>query len=195
VNEDPNTDRLYRTTLGSPVGTLTLVASERGLRAVLWPGDRPGRVRLGPAADAAAHPVLAEAAAQLAAYFAGRRDRFELALDPRGTPFQLEVWARLADVGPGTTISYGELASRVGRPRAQRAVGAAVGRNPLSIVVPCHRVVGRDGSLTGFAGGTAAKRWLLDHEARRAAGPVRSHGGTSSSDALGHEARRAPAGP
>lgn len=150
--------------LAAPVGTLKLVATDRGLRAVLWPVERPGRVRLAPSAPSLDDAVLVAAAEQLLAYFAGDLQQFSLPLDPQGTPFQRSVWEALERVPHGTTTTYRALASSVGRPAAARAVGAAVGRNPLSVVVPCHRVIGGDGSLTGFAGGLEAKRWLLDHE-------------------------------
>ncbi|MBM3673690.1 MAG: methylated-DNA--[protein]-cysteine S-methyltransferase [Actinobacteria bacterium] len=110
---------------------------------------------------------------QLDEYFAGERTEFELALAPEGTPFQLEVWEALRAIPYGETISYGELASRVGRPGAARAVGAANGRNPLSIVVPCHRVIGANGTLTGFGGGLGWKRCLLELEAGRSTLPMR----------------------
>lgn len=158
---------LYRTTLPSPVGTLTLVASDTGLVAVLWPDDPPGRVRLGAMAERADHPVLAAAARQLADYFAGARTAFDLPLDWRGTDFQKSVWAALLTIPFGERRSYGAIARQIGRPTASRAVGAANGRNPLSIVAPCHRVIGSDGAATGFAGGLAAKRFLLDHESCR----------------------------
>ncbi|WP_375271631.1 methylated-DNA--[protein]-cysteine S-methyltransferase [Sphingomonas sp.] len=157
---------LYRTLLPSPIGSLTLVACDDGLVAILWPDDAPGRVRLADAAERDDHPVLAAAAEQLSAYFAGTRTRFALPLAPQGTPFQRDVWLALADIPFGETRSYAEIARAIGRPAATRAVGAANGRNPLSIVAPCHRVVGANGALTGFAGGLAAKRFLLDHERR-----------------------------
>jgi methylated-DNA-[protein]-cysteine S-methyltransferase len=108
--------------------------------------------------------VLAAARAQLDAYFAGEITSFDLPLSPRGTPFQQRVWAALRDIPFGETTSYGELARRIGDPKAVRAVGAANGRNPLPLVVPCHRVIGADGSLVGFGGGMDRKRWLLQHE-------------------------------
>jgi len=110
--------------------------------------------------------VLRRAAAQLAEYFAGARRDFDVPLAPRGTGFQQRVWRELAKIPYGQTRSYGELARSLGRPTASRAVGAANGRNPISILVPCHRVVAGTGALTGYAGGLAAKRWLLEHEAR-----------------------------
>lgn len=157
---------LHRTTIASPVGPLTLVASDRGLRAVLWPDDRAGRVPLPEqVADDPGHAGLADAAAQLDQWFAGDRTVFDLPLDPEGTEFQQQVWQALVAIPHGRTRTYGEVAeAAVGDRRKARAVGAAIGRNPLSIVVPCHRVVGADGSLTGFAGGMSVKRRLLDHE-------------------------------
>lgn len=155
---------LYRLILPSPVGDLTLVAGDMGLVAVLWPDDDPRRVRLGEQGDGCDHPVLREAAAQLEAYFAGERRSFDLPLDMRGTAFQQAVWRALLTIPFGETRSYGEIARMIGQPTASRAVGAANGRNPLSIVAPCHRVVGGNGALTGFAGGVETKRWLLDFE-------------------------------
>jgi methylated-DNA-[protein]-cysteine S-methyltransferase len=159
------TDRpLARDRIETPVGTLTVVASDRGVRAVLWPADRPGRVRLPAAVDEPGHPVLRAALDDLRAYFTDPASRPTVPLDVRGTPFQQSVWDELARIEPGTTISYATLATRLGRTGSARAVGAAVGRNPVSILVPCHRVVGADGTLTGFAGGLAAKQWLLAFE-------------------------------
>ncbi|MEX2625509.1 MAG: methylated-DNA--[protein]-cysteine S-methyltransferase [Ilumatobacteraceae bacterium] len=150
----------------SPLGELTLVADEHGLVAVLWPDDERARVDPDPVANHAVEAVIDRAAAQLDEYFAGARTEFDLPLAPRGTPFQREAWDVLRTIPYGTTISYGEQARALGDPKRARAVGAANGRNPLSIVVPCHRVRGADGRLTGFAGGLDAKAWLLDHEQR-----------------------------
>jgi methylated-DNA-[protein]-cysteine S-methyltransferase len=122
-----------------------------------------------PPAQAGAAAVLDEARRQLDAYFAGRRRHFELPLGPEGTPFQHRVWALLLGVPFGETVTYGWLALQLARPAAARAVGAAVGRNPLSIITPCHRVVGANGALIGFAGGLARKAWLLAHETAAAA--------------------------
>lgn len=155
-------------TMPSPVGRLTLVAGQHGLAAVLWDGERAERVRLGPLALDPGHPVLAETERQLEAYFAGERRRFDLPLDFTGTAFQKTVWQALLTIPYGETRSYGEIARQLGRPAASRAVGAANGRNPISIIAPCHRVVGSTGHLTGFGGGLAAKRWLLDLERRGA---------------------------
>jgi methylated-DNA-[protein]-cysteine S-methyltransferase len=152
--------------IDSPVGPLTLVASDAGLVAVLWQDDDPSRVALGPVIVDDDHPVLLAAAAQLRAYFAGTRTAFDLPLDWRGTDFQKSVWAALLTIPYGETRSYGAIAQAIGRPGASRAVGAANGRNPLSIVAPCHRVVGTSGHLTGFAGGLAAKSLLLALERR-----------------------------
>lgn len=157
---------LSATRLASPVGTLTLVASDTGLVAVLWPDDDPRRVVIGAWQARDDHPILRAAAAQLAAYFAGDRRSFDVPFDMRGTDFQLAVWAALPTIPYGETRSYGALAQMLGRPGASRAVGAANGRNPLSIVVPCHRVVGSTGRLTGFAGGLEIKARLLAMERR-----------------------------
>lgn len=155
---------LYRSLLPSPIGSLTLVASDDGLIAILWPDEAPGRVRLANAVERDDHPVLVACAEQLGEYFAGTRTHFDLPLAPHGTAFQRDVWLALGDIPFGETRSYADIARAIGRPTATRAVGAANGRNPLSIVAPCHRVVGANGALTGFAGGLAAKRFLLDHE-------------------------------
>lgn len=157
---------LYRTTLSSPLGALTLVADDAALVAMLWPDDKPGRVRLAATSERGDHPVLAAAATQLDEYFAGTRTTFDLPLSPRGTDFQQAVWRALGAIPYGETRSYADIARAIGRPTATRAVGAANGRNPISIVTPCHRVIGRSGALTGFAGGLAAKQHLLAHEQR-----------------------------
>ena len=148
-------------TIRSPVGALTLVASDDGLAAILWENDRPGRVRLGVVAEDADHPVLLATERQLAEYFAGRRKVFDLKLDFAGTAFQEKVWRALLAIPFGETRTYAQIARQIGRPSAVRAVGAANGRNPISIVAPCHRVIGSNGELTGFAGGLAIKAQLL----------------------------------
>jgi len=150
----------------SPVGRLTLVASDLGLTAVLWEKERPGRVRLGAVRHAPDHPVLVEAQRQIAAYFAGALTAFSVPLDFRGTDFQKSVWSALLTIPFGETRSYAQIARAIGRPAAARAVGAANGRNPISIIAPCHRVIGAGGALTGFAGGLAAKELLLGLERR-----------------------------
>jgi len=164
-HDQPGIEVLESIEIDSPVGTLTLVADHDALVAVLWPDDDPSRVRLTfRAVDAGNSEVLGAAASQLGEYFAGTRTEFELNLAPGGTDFQSVVWAALRTIEYGQTWTYGELATAIGRPTAARAVGTANGRNPLSIVVPCHRVVASTGGLAGFAGGLATKRQLLDLE-------------------------------
>ncbi len=157
---------LYSTTHVTPVGTLTLVASDRGLRAVLWPKRSPRRAGISPRPRGDQnHPILRKAVLQLDEYFAGWRTSFDLPLDLEGTRFQVAAWRSLADIPFGTTTTYGRQAAALGIPTAARAVGAANGANPVCIVLPCHRVIGANGSLTGFGGGLPVKQWLLDHEA------------------------------
>jgi methylated-DNA-[protein]-cysteine S-methyltransferase len=144
----------------SPIGPLTLVGSDKGLRTIRW-GDSAALELPEDGRDG----LLAETEGQLHDYFAGARRRFTLLLDLVGTPFQVGAWRALADIPFATTVSYGEQARRVGHPSAARAVGAANGRNPVPVVLPCHRVVGANGSLTGFGGGLWRKQALLDHEA------------------------------
>jgi len=148
----------------SPVGRLTLVATDDGLAAILWENDSPGRVRLDVAAEDPGHPVLVETERQLKEYFAGRRRTFTVKLDVAGTAFQRRVWKALLTIPFGETRSYAQIARQIGNPAAVRAVGAANGRNPVSIVAPCHRVIGSTGKLTGFAGGLDVKARLLAHE-------------------------------
>jgi methylated-DNA-[protein]-cysteine S-methyltransferase len=152
----------------SPVGQLKMVASDAGLRAILWPTEEPGRVKL-PDISRGDHPVLHTTATQLAEYFVGKRQKFDIPLDLHGTPFQVKAWRTLADIPFGTTASYAQQAERLGVAKAGRAVGAANGRNPISIVLPCHRVIASNGSLRGFAGGLDIKRWLLEFELRPSA--------------------------
>jgi methylated-DNA-[protein]-cysteine S-methyltransferase len=148
----------------SPIGKLKLVASDKGLVAILWKNDRPHRVRLSELVENEQHPVLVATERQLGEYFAGKRKTFSVALDMRGTRFQKDVWEALLAIPFGETRSYGQLAKQLGNPRATRAVGAANGRNPVSIIVPCHRVIGSSGKLTGFAGGLETKAHLLSLE-------------------------------
>lgn len=155
------------TLMPSPVGTLTLVARGDRLAAVLWERERANRVRLGELERNDQHQVLLEAGRQLQEYFAGQRQQFDLELDFVGTGFQRDVWAALLTIPFGETRSYGEIARQIGNPSAVRAVGAANGRNPISIIAPCHRVIGASGSLTGFAGGLDAKHYLLALEGRQ----------------------------
>ena len=153
--------RYEYTLMPSPVGELTLVARGGKLSAILWETERANRVRLGPLHEANANPVLLETQRQLREYFAGSRNRFELELDFTGTAFQQQVWQALLTIPFGETRSYSQIAQQIGNPKAVRAVGAANGRNPISIIAPCHRVIGASGGLTGFAGGLAAKQYLL----------------------------------
>jgi len=149
----------------SPIGPLTIGATDHGVRFVMWHDDQRPMPEAGKAGEGAT--VIVEATRrQLDEYFRGERTEFDLPLDPAGTPFQHAAWGALRTIAYGSTISYGEQARRLGDVRKARAVGAANGRNPIGIIVPCHRVVGANGSLTGFAGGLASKAWLLDHERR-----------------------------
>ena len=157
---------LFYKNIKSPVGNLKLVANPRALVAILWEQERPNRVRLDTMNLDERHPILVETERQLAEYFSGRRTQFELPLEPRGSEFQKNVWRALTKIPFGETMTYLDLATSMGSPKWCRAVGAANGKNPLSIVVPCHRVVGADGRLTGFAGGLQAKATLLALEAR-----------------------------
>ncbi|HEY3356211.1 MAG TPA: methylated-DNA--[protein]-cysteine S-methyltransferase [Polyangia bacterium] len=154
---------LVQKLMPSPLGALRLVATDAALVGVYLPAQAGV-----PAEDVASHPVLDQTARELDEYFRGERRAFTTPLAPHGTPFQLAVWQALAAIPFGEVRSYAALAQAVGRPRAVRAVGAANGRNPLSIIVPCHRVVAAAGALTGYAGGLPAKEWLLAHERRAA---------------------------
>jgi methylated-DNA-[protein]-cysteine S-methyltransferase len=145
----------------SPVGRLTLVASDSGLAAILWENDSPHRVPVNMVAEDPDHPVLLETEKQLREYFAGQRREFSVPLDFGGTGFQNQVWQALLSIPFGETRTYTEIARQIGKPAAVRAVGAANGRNPISIIAPCHRVIGSTGKLTGFAGGLQAKAHLL----------------------------------
>ena len=158
--------------MDSPVGSLILIAGEVRLVAIVWKNDDPRRVRLTNLCENRAHPVLIEAERQLRDYFAGNRQAFDLKLDFVGTDFQKKVWNALLAIPYGQTRSYAEIANAIGNSRAVRAVGAANGKNPISIIAPCHRVVGSDGHLVGYAGGLAAKRYLLTLEGARTAVPL-----------------------
>lgn len=162
----------------SPLGQLHLVATPSTLRAVLWPTDAEtdrvtfanggiGEIEaIENVSELSDHKVLSETVNQLDQYFAGQRRTFDLPLEPQGTEFQVQVWYSLAEIGYGETATYSQQAKAIDNEAAVRAVGAANGKNPLSIVLPCHRVVGADGKLTGFAGGLEAKAWLLEHETK-----------------------------
>ena len=164
MRNNPIRKSYFFKSIDSPVGKLKLVASGAGLAAILWENDPPGRVRLEVLAEDRNHPVLLEAEKQLSEYFAGQRTSFDLRLDFAGTEFQRKVWKALLEIPFGETRTYGQIARQLGNPNAMRAVGAANGRNPISIVAPCHRVIGADGDLTGFAGGLKVKEYLLGME-------------------------------
>jgi methylated-DNA-[protein]-cysteine S-methyltransferase len=153
---------LQQRLISTPLGELRLIGSSRALVGVYFTDHVAASPTSYP--EAGAHALLDLAAAELREYFSGTRRSFTTPLEPRGTEFQRAVWAALADIEFAGTRSYGQLAAVIGRPRAVRAVGAANGRNPLSLFLPCHRVIGSDGTLTGYAGGLDRKRWLLAHE-------------------------------
>jgi len=159
--------KYVRKVISSPVGPLTLVASREGLAAILWKDHNPRRVRLGNLVEDGTNSILLEAQRQLGEYFAGQRKVFTVKLDFAGTEFQRRVWTALLTIPYGETRSYGDIARQIGSPTAVRAVGAANGRNPISIIAPCHRVVGATGQLTGFAGGLQTKARLLALEGHR----------------------------
>jgi methylated-DNA-[protein]-cysteine S-methyltransferase len=160
---------LFYKFVDSPIGRLKLVASDDGLVAILWEHDKPRRVRLDELVEHGDHTMLVRTEKELNEYFAGKRNAFTVPLDMRGTFFQKQVWEALLGIPFGETRTYGQLAIQLGNPKATRAVGAANGRNPIAILVPCHRVVGHSGKLTGFAGGLDAKAHLLELEGRGAA--------------------------
>lgn len=151
-----NAMTVYSKTIPSPVGALTLTASDKGLQRLEFKGGRHNDD----------HPVLKKAVRQLEEYFAGKRRAFDVPLDPQGTPFQLKAWRELSKIPYGATISYGEQAKRIGDVRKARPIGQANGKNPISIIVPCHRVIGASGKLTGYGGGLRHKQFLLDLERR-----------------------------
>lgn len=157
---------LFYKEIESPVGKLKLVASSNALVAVLWAREHPNRVKLDTATLDPQQPILLETERQLVEYFSGGRTEFDLPLQPGGSEFQKKVWRALREIPFGQTRSYLDLARALGSSKAARAVGAANSKNPLSIIVPCHRVVGADGSLTGFAGGIETKAALLALETR-----------------------------
>lgn len=154
-----------RRTCEAPFGVVTVVGSELGIRFVMFANDaHPKPLQNLHISDTEIHDSVNDAITQLDEYFTGSRRDFDLPLDLRGTEFQVAAWRALADIPYGHTASYGQQAASIGRPKAVRAIGGANGRNPVAIVLPCHRIVGADGSLTGFGGGIAVKKWLLDHE-------------------------------
>jgi len=154
----------YFKTISSPVGNIKLVASDKGLAAILWENDEPNLVQVREFTEKINHPILLETERQLSEYFKGERRTFSLKLDFIGTDFQKKVWHALLTIPYGETRTYGQVAKQIGAPKAQQAVGAANGKNPISIIAPCHRVVGSTGKLVGFAGGLENKALLLDLE-------------------------------
>jgi methylated-DNA-[protein]-cysteine S-methyltransferase len=165
TSQEPSKVKYAYRLMDSPVGQLKLVANGDCLAAILWENDKPNRVRVGEPVEDNERPVLIETERQLKEYFAGTRHEFDLALDFNGTEFQKQVWHALLTIPFGQTRSYSEIAAQIGNVNAVRAVGAANGRNPISIIAPCHRVIGASGELTGFAGGLANKMLLLSLEA------------------------------
>lgn len=152
--------QIYFDQVTSPVGKLQLICSDDGITALHMNADNSKP----PSGAKRGHPLLDKAKMQLDEYFAGKRRNFDLPLAAQGTPFQRKVWQALCSIPFAKTLSYGEVARKVGKPGASRAVGGANNRNPIGIIVPCHRVIGADGSLTGYGGGLDRKQWLLEHE-------------------------------
>ncbi len=155
---------LFRSTFETPFGRFELAVDVDGTLVELWLPNRSKAVRSATAPSRAANDGMDAVHSQLREYFAGRRRTFDLPLDPRGTPFERRVWARLREIPYGATTSYGAIAHEFGLPNAARAVGRANGSNPIPIIIPCHRVIGADGTLTGFGGGLPLKRALLELE-------------------------------
>ena len=147
--------------MDSPVGQLKLVANEHALVAILWDNENPKRVRLAELIEEVSHPILLNTQQQLIEYFSGQRKVFDIPLDFEGTDFQKKVWSALLTIPYGETRSYKQIAQQLGNEKAVRAVGAANGKNPISIIAPCHRVIGAGGALVGFAGGLDKKEILL----------------------------------
>lgn len=148
----------FSSSYASPIGNLNFFASEIGLTRVEFNNEKAPELR---------SPLLEKALSQVHEYFDGKRTEFDLELDATGTEFQKTVWKELRAISYGQTLCYGELAKRIRKPKASRAVGQANNRNPLAIIVPCHRVIGKNGSLVGYAGGLMLKKWLLEHEGSR----------------------------
>lgn len=156
--------QLFYKEIKSIIGKLKLIAKENVLVAILWEWENPDRVKLGPLIKSEDHPILLETEKQLQDYFEGRRKKFSLPVLPCGTSFQRKVWEALQQVPYGSTLSYSELAKQIGKPHSARAVGAALGKNPIGIIIPCHRIIGKNGKLVGFAAGLESKEILLNRE-------------------------------
>ncbi len=157
----------YYTKVSSPVGNITLVADKEHLCAIYFSNQRPDKKQFPLLERKDNSRVLKSAVKQLGAYFSGTAQTFDISLRPVGTDFQERVWKALRSIKYGKTVSYGDIAKKIGNPKALRAVGSAIGRNPLSIIVPCHRVIGSNGKLTGFAGGLKTKEYLLNLESEQ----------------------------
>ncbi|MGB2691813.1 MAG: methylated-DNA--[protein]-cysteine S-methyltransferase [Thermodesulfobacteriota bacterium] len=156
--------KYYYTAMESPVGGITLIADNDNLCAIYWPNQKPDNKKFPDLERNDSSKVLKSTVKQLNSYFKGMRTEFDLPLRPVGTNFQEQVWQALTTIGYGDTVSYGDIANDIKNPKAVRAVGAAIGKNPISIIIPCHRVIGSDGKLTGFAGGLSTKEFLLNLE-------------------------------
>lgn len=156
------TYKMYCTSLKTPVGTLLLFADDQTLYRIVFPACCDKLPGGSPAPEG--HPLLGSASLQLSEYFSGHRQHFELPLSPQGTAFQMAVWELMQEIPYGETWTYGEIAARLGNPNKARGVGGAANKNPLPLVIPCHRVIGANGSLTGFAGGVETKQFLLNLE-------------------------------
>ncbi len=159
--------KYYYTQMKSPVGNITLVADKGNLCAIYFPNQKPDKNKFPLLERKDNSRVLKSAVKQLGAYFSGKAQMFDVPLKPVGTDFQEGVWKALRSIKYGKTVSYGDIAKKIGNPKAVRAVGSAIGKNPLSIIVPCHRVIGSNGQLTGFAGGLKTKEYLLNLESRQ----------------------------
>ena len=156
--------KYYYTIMQSPVGGITLIADDKSLCAIYWPNQKPEHKKFPDLQKDDNNKILKSAQKQLIAYFKGKRTEFDLPLRPLGTIFQEQVWVALTSIGYGETVTYSDIANEIKNPKALRAVGAAIGKNPISIIIPCHRVIGSNGKLTGFAGGLSTKEFLLNLE-------------------------------
>jgi methylated-DNA-[protein]-cysteine S-methyltransferase len=157
----------YFKTMKSPVGELKLIASDKGLVGILWERDNPQRIQVQEYSKSNTQPILVKAEKELKEYFAKKRKKFTLKLDFLGTEFQQQVWAALLTIPCGETRSYADIAKQIGKPTAVRAVGTAIGKNPISVIAPCHRVIASSGKLAGFAGGLVNKKILLELESKK----------------------------